>query len=581
MKRTVQSQRRAAPSRRMLCVLLILTAAKHLLVCRLPIEARHYGVDDYLMLQMAEGLLKGNWLGDYTAVTLMKGCFFPMVLAAFNLAGIPYLTGLNLLHTLACLFFVRQMKPILRRQGHLLALYLVLLFDPCSFAQLTFQRVYRTSILETQVLLLFGAYFGLYFLHRSPPASAGGRLAAARAGYAVFCGLILWAIWNTREESAWVLPFVITATLLTAREIPNAGKPMRRIACQTALLLVPFLILLSGNRLIAGIHARVYGAQVRLEEVDGHFAKALKEIYSIENAEEVPHVSVTREKLERLYAASPSLAMIRDELDRQTEAYAAIDSDPKDGEAEDGWFYWGLKKAAFQNGIADTLPKSEAYWQAVWGELRRAADDPDSGLKTRPVMPSALMSPWRKGYGRDLLPAMRSALGYLVSFREAVPSAYVPARGGANTARQFELMTGNLAMYASGFPAWFGQEQSRRLQPVCGVLTRIGNVYRALNKPAAAVSLCLYILLLARSLRAKNRELTSAVLVILGMGLSIAVITAGVCYTEISAFPAVSYHYLAGAYPLMLACEATAVLTFIQSVQAELRGRANRSGPPA
>ncbi len=571
---------RVSRYRVLLCAAVLLTAAKHLLVARLPIEARHYGVDDYLMLQMAEGLLKGNWLGDYAAATLMKGCFFPILLAAFSLAGIPYLSGLNLLHSLACLFFARQMKPVIRRRAFLPLLYLVLLFDPCSCAQMIFQRVYRSAIMETQVLFLYGAFFGLYFQYRFPPARPGRRHAAARVFYAVLCGAALWAMWNTREESMWVLPFAVTATVLTAAEIPsmpeNAGKPLRRRMLGGAVLLLPFLILLSGNRLVAGINERVYGARVRLEVADGNFGKALKTIYSIENARDVPRVSVTREKLERLYALSPSLALIRAELDEQVAAYAAIDLHPKDGEAEDGFFFWGLKAAAFQNGIADTLPGSQAYWQSVREELLGAIGDPDSGLRTRPAMPSALMSPWREAYGREMISAMRSAFGCLVSFRDAAPSAYVPVKGSPNTARRFELMTGNLAMYPSVFHGSVIKEQSRRLQPACAVLTRIGDLYRALNKPAAAVSLCLYVLLLVRCLKTKDRALRSACLAVLGMGLSVILYTAGVCYTHISAFPAVSYYYLIGAYPLMLACEATAVFTFVQAVQAGPPGRSNR-----
>ena len=93
-------------------------------------------------------------------------------------------------------------------------------------------------------------------------------------------------------------------------------------------------------------------------------------MYSIKDREPVPRVSVTGEKLERMYACSPSLAMIRPELEENLEYYAGIDSNPHDGDVEDGWMIWALKKAAFTNGAADTLPKSQAYWLRVCRELQ-------------------------------------------------------------------------------------------------------------------------------------------------------------------------------------------------------------------
>ena len=44
-------------------------------------------------------------------------------------------------------------------------------------------------------------------------------------------------------------------------------------------------------------------------------------------------------------------------------------------------------------------------------------------------------------------------------------------------------------------------------------------------------------------------------LVIAGMWLSIVVMLGGVAYTDITAFTAVNYYYMAGAFPLMLAGE--------------------------
>ena len=47
---------------------------KHSLVVSLPLEVR-YRADDLLMIESAEQLLQGHWLGDYHSIILMKGMF--------------------------------------------------------------------------------------------------------------------------------------------------------------------------------------------------------------------------------------------------------------------------------------------------------------------------------------------------------------------------------------------------------------------------------------------------------------------------------------------------------------------------
>ncbi|MBQ9249492.1 MAG: hypothetical protein IJ179_03890 [Oscillospiraceae bacterium] len=553
-----------------ICLLvgLVLLIGKHLLVIHLPIEARHYNTDDLLMVRMAEGLVRGNWLGDYSARTLMKGCFFPMLLAGLHQLGIPYLSALDLLYGLSCVFFVRQMRFILKNRILRLIMFAVLLLDPCSYSLTNFQRVYRSSIIEIQVLFLFGSYFGLYFRYRSVPSFPTGRKACLAATLAIFAGLVLWASWNTREESGWLLPFVITASVLVMAEIlrisKHSEKPLRHGLPHLLILLLPLLILTTGNHLVSLKNERVYGERVRLEEVDGNFGKALKTMYSIKNEESIPYVTVTREKLERLYMYSPSLNQIRPALEKSLEGYYGADRNDQDTEVEDGWFFWALKTAAFNSGAADTLPKSQRYWNAVCLELQAAVEDPDSGLILQKTMPSALMSPWRSEYADLFPPSMLSALKYLISYREVAPSIEPSGKAGAEITRRFERITGNLALYSDGFSEALLSSQNESYKPFYHVMCRLGKVYRTVNKPLACVSLCAYIVLLFISARAKKRDLVSGILVILGMGLSILVFLAGVCYTDLSAFPAIRYFYLIGAYPLMLGCESIAVLLLIQ-----------------
>ena len=53
----------------------------------------------------------------------------------------------------------------------------------------------------------------------------------------------------------------------------------------------------------------------------------------------------------------------------------------------------------------------------------------------------------------------------------------------------------------------------------------------------------------------------SLLLIAAGMALSALVMILGACYTDLTAFVAIRYHYLAGVYPLMIASEWIMILS--------------------
>ncbi len=562
----------------LLVLTVLLCLVKHSLAVSLPVEARDYRTDDLLMVSMAEGLLQGNWLGAYGPVTLMKGAFFPLFLAAAGRIGPSYLSVLDILNTLSVLFFVSQLRRLILNRRLLFVLSAVLLFEPCFYSQATFQRVYRSSLTEMQVLFLFGSYFGL-FLAAGSPSGVRFRLETAanflRAGIA---GLALWSMWNTREESAWIIPFVLAATLLAGfrlfRVLPVRMGKASGTAAALLCCLLPFLILLSGNALIRSENSRYYGAPVRLEDADGEFAGALKTIYSVRNRNEIPYATVSREKLERLYAVSASLRRIRPELETQLEFYQAADRHANDSEVEDGWFCWGLKRAAFDNGIADTLPSSEAYWKQVRLEIEAALDDPESGLERQHVMPSALISPWRPEYLASLPRAIGKAVRYMVSYQDLSPLTKASGKAGASCSQRFESITNNPVIYPDGT----SRIRKDMLETSAGVLNRIISVYRAVNPAAALLSAAAYLLFAGYCVMKKSVRHVPFLLIVLGMALSAAVMVSGSAYTEISAFPAIRYFYLSGAYGLMIACEWVTILYLFGCLADMLRGMRFRSG---
>lgn len=65
--------------------IIVFSLIKNLLVTQLPIVALpEQSYDDNLMFQMAQNIREGHWLGQYNSNTLVKGAFFPLLLATIN-----------------------------------------------------------------------------------------------------------------------------------------------------------------------------------------------------------------------------------------------------------------------------------------------------------------------------------------------------------------------------------------------------------------------------------------------------------------------------------------------------------------
>ena len=546
---------------------LVLVLLKHMLASQLPISPRpSYRTDDYLMVAMARNLLWGNWLGPYGYGTLMKGSFYPMFLSAVHLAGFSYISALDLLNSAAALYFTLSLKKLLKKRRWMLVLFAALVFNPVNASELTFERVYRCSITNFQALFLFGSVIGAYLDEKD---RFGRQLARA-----LFGGFILWSAWNTREDSMWMLPFVLVAGAVMLGIRLKKRRNLDSVLCAVLLFLAPFLVLLGGNTAVSLANQHYYGMRI-VNEADAGFGQMIKTMYSIKNAEYIEHVSVSAEKLERMYAVSPTLRRIRPELNKSMQIMdAGTDQVVGDGEVEDGWFFWCIRTALENSGIAKTLPEADAFYRQVNRELQEAIRDPANGFETQWVMPSALMSPWQPGYEGKLVENIARAFVYVIKYEEvsAAPRVVDPAVEGMSYL--FDGITGNASIHSGErFVDEYRQMYISRADAVTAV-------YQAVNPFVAVLAAVLFPVLAVLVLVRRKEGDIPWLLVTGGIFLSILLLLAGIAYTDMTAFIAIRYTYISGGYALVLAFEGLVLLRCADGAYEALKKkRGMRHGP--
>lgn len=523
----------------------ILVIIKQILLSHIPIFAIGYaGCDDQLMIKLSAYLLHGDYLGTFDCLTLVKGLSFPLFLAFNTALGISYLDAITLLYSLSCIYFVHCVDKLLNKKWMKYILITVLLFNPIMYTLDVVQRVYRNSLIPSQVLLIFGSFFYLYINRNIKNKNY--------LIHSIICALSLLFFYNTREDSIWIMPFVIICTLITIITLEN--KNIKKIL----ILLLPIFVLVLGNNCIKLINYKYYGTFTRIDEENSEFSTAMKTLYKVKPEKKQEYVSITREKMNRLYEISPTLKTIQKELDKRMNEYSIIDRS-YDEEVEDGWFWWTLRFAAQDAGYYESATKANSFYKNVTKEINDAIKD--GKLETVNTMPSSLMSPWKKGYGIKLINAIKDEIIFTNSFKDLVPSVN-ESTGELKSISYFEIITNNKAIYPT---TETNVEENNAAKKVSNVyiikLKLISYIYRTMPI-FSIISIISYIILTYRSL--KNKVLDNW-LIITSILLSYVVLLIGVGYNHISSCNSITALYLCASYPLIIIFNILAIFEFINT----------------
>ena len=412
---------------------------KQIAVSNIPIFAISNAIhDDRLMVDLAVSLLKGEWLGEYSHLTFVKGVFFPLFLAINNFLGISYISASTLLYSFSCIIFIFAIKDIFKTKAPLFVSYIALLFNPLSFAIWTLQRVYRSGITLSQILIIVGCLMAVYLRRKEAP--------KVILPWAMGAGLALASLQHTREDGIWIMPFVVAATILTIVSIVLSYRTIINKICIQKIISVclPLILLLGISALISFINYHHYDVYYTNELNDSNFASAMKNIYAVDTDDIVDRCSVPKSTLEKLYRVSPTLAGIKKELDAAYSAWDKNDTHPRDGNVEDGWFFWALRDGVSYAGHYESPQKSNVFYEKVGSEVDLAFLD--GKLKKRAVMPSALMPPWRNNFAQKLPVAMGKTIYFVARYDTVMTGSAVSITDGGEGIRLFENITNNRAI---------------------------------------------------------------------------------------------------------------------------------------
>lgn len=364
--------------------------------------------DDTVFLARAASIIRGHWLGAYTQNTLVKGVFYSAYVAIVHFTGIPLLLAQQLLFVFACIIFILAIRKLIPNRAILAVSYCLILFNPGSYTATATARVIRDFVCAICAFLAISSMIAIY-------ARIKERY-TAWTPWAVLLGLSLAATLLTREDSAWVLPLIIAASLICAvlTFIKWSGKARFK---GLAILALPFLLVGVCSAAVAGANAYCYGNFVTNEYADANFINAYSALCRIDGGKWIADVPVTKTAREKAYAVSPAFRELEPYLDG---GKMAVFTGPGDDETHGTLFTWNLRNAVAAAGYCHNAATASAYYRRLAAELGGALNS--GKLKAYPKTISlGMLSPWRNAY---LVPTAQKticAIWYDASFRDCTP----------------------------------------------------------------------------------------------------------------------------------------------------------------
>jgi hypothetical protein len=410
-----------------------LALVKLWLVSGLTLFAIHNaGRDDRLFLDLASALLSGNWLGPYNNLTLAKGPFYPLWIAATFLFGVPLLLAQHILYVAACAIFIIAIRPLLSKQSILFLVWTILLFNPMSYTDEVTTRVIREGIYPSLTVLVAASAVGILARHDRPLKNL--------LPWSSCLGFSLSAFWLTREEGVWMIPFVLLivgfAVVRMRQRQPNRWRLL------SSICVLPFCIWLIAIGAVAGINKVRYGIFTTVEFKSHDFLAAYGALSRVKHSHWRPYCPVPKETRERIYKISPAFAELAPFLEGNIGAVWTTYSCHWVSLCDDmggGWFMWALRDAAAAAGHYTSAESAANYYRHVATEINAACAGGQIECGAARV---SMMPPWHSEYASPFLNSLVRGAVFLSRF-EGFHAHSSPSTGTEESLILFRDLTGS------------------------------------------------------------------------------------------------------------------------------------------
>lgn len=378
-------------------LIILLGSIRFLLTYKLPsFYLYKMNYDDALMIKQLKYLIRGAYLGEYGVRTLIKGPIFSIILLLSTIYKISFSAFFTLLYICVSAFFVTSLKKTIKNKKYLIIIFIVLLFNPVTYSQDLFQRLYRNSISITELLFFLGATIRVIFNKDK------------RVLNNILLGLSLSLMFLTREDNIWTYPvifFIFIYNFLKNRSIKTL-----------IINLIPIIVLTLSLNLVSYINYKHYGIYTYNEIQKSEFHNTYKKILQIKDDEKKAKVAIPKSTLYKLSDVSKVFNLTKPEINGFYRMYQNLEDDTYKGEIYNGNIIWYLRQMIDNKNKFKSGAESEAYYKKLGEEIDELFEN--GTLKKEFTMPSTFMSVPRKSEIIELPKNVTYAVLYTTTYKD-------------------------------------------------------------------------------------------------------------------------------------------------------------------
>ena len=224
------------------------------------------------------------------------------------------------------------------------------------------QRSYRNAILPYGVLYVFSVFIGMYLRKEEPVKN-----------------IIPWSIigcitfpffWHIKEDSIWVLPFIIVINFLFIINLLLTNKKDKKeLIKKFVLIFLPFISLLIINIIISYLNYSYYGVFLISDKGDGEFGRMISNMYKIEDEEKSDDIWISKKMLNDLSKVSPTFNTLQPEIVNNA---AWLN---EDGEVLGDLIIWKIRYIMTNAGYFENAVKVQEFSREVNQDIEKAFKD--------------------------------------------------------------------------------------------------------------------------------------------------------------------------------------------------------------
>jgi hypothetical protein len=323
--------------------------------------------DSLKFIGMAETIVKGEWLGPYDHMTLIRSPVYSFFIAANAFIGWPLHLFQQTIYLVSILILAFALRGAGLSSWRVVVISILCIFNPLPFYCANFVAS-EAGYLPAATCVLAGA-LGL------TAACPGSRI--HYFFWIVVISISLPLFWYMRPEGIWIVPFLFVCGLQLLK-IARGIDPFPWLRVLPAVL-IPMACIYGLGYGIRSMNQQYYGIPVIHELEEQELRRAFGWLTRLAPHAQRPYVPISRDAMDQAYKVSPHFALLKPFMSQQVNGQGWTKSGCEwmgiCDEIAGGWAVWAIRDAAASVGMYASAPKARNFYAAVAEEVQEACSN--------------------------------------------------------------------------------------------------------------------------------------------------------------------------------------------------------------